>query len=116
MPNPDQLIQEVKAYAYGLLPYSSAGLTTSIPLPKKLTETASKIGIPLSAEEIMGKVADKMVTSNYGMVHAVSRTNNSVTYKPPKTPSSKSKAYVGPSSWQDLLDGDKWREWWNGGK
>lgn len=65
---------------------------------KKLTETARKIGIPPSAEEIMGKVADKIVTSNYEMMHAVSRTNNSVTYKSPKTLSSKSKTDVGLSS------------------
>jgi RHS repeat-associated protein len=103
-----------KAFGLGTAPYSAAGMSTSIPMPKKLKDAASKIGIPISAEAIFDKLSYYMVSNNHSMIHAVSRNVNSSIYKSPKTPSSKSKAYVGPSSWQDLFDGEKWSEWWNG--
>lgn len=101
-------------YTAGLLPYvgaaPGAGKFVEKYVSKKLQKALAAAGVPTSTKSLLSVLADKMMPANNFMVHSIKASDNGELIKQHKTPDSKDKNSTGPSSWQDLFDGDKWCE------
>jgi len=104
----------LKAYDLGTLPFFGVKSPISSFIPEKLKKIAGAVGLPTSSEGILGMISDHMMTKNNFMIHSIRQMDNSIVRKQGKSPTSKDDENCGPASIQDLFDGQKWSEWWNG--
>jgi hypothetical protein len=101
------------------LPFLASGYTGSISLESivgtKMWRIIEVLGLPFSVDRGGELIRSKVVEMiNYRLVHSYAASYNGMVHSLPRTPQSKDDAYIGPASFQDLLDPEKWLELWTG--